>query len=112
MSIFILGNIPELEYVYGECALKENTHSLDTKDDMECYQKCKTTIGCTAFSYEYNKRRYEDCHLYQGGPYDSGNYRANTKCYTMPNGKFFKGILLLRYITIIILNIQILYLVA
>ena len=100
MCIFILGGIPELEYVYGDCALCvygvcENTHTIDTYDDMECYQKCKTTIGCAAFSYEYNKLG-NDCNLYQGGPYDSGYYRANTKCYTMPNGKYYKGILVLR----------------
>ena len=85
-SIFILGVISELEFVYGDCDLKENTHTIDTYDDMACYQKCSTTIGCAAFSYEYNKSG-NDCNLYQGGPYDGGNYRKNTKCYMMPNGK-------------------------
>ena len=98
--MILLGVIPQLEYVYGSCSKSINsfadaTHSINAHDDMECYQKCKDTIGCYAFSYDYNEEysfsRGNDCDLFSGGPYQTGTYRANTKCYTMPNGKCFKG---------------------
>ena len=67
--------------------------ALDTNSDVKCYKKCQKTIGCNAFSFEYNNV-LEPCNMYTGGPYTYGNGRVNTKCYVLPKGLIFDILLL------------------
>ena len=59
--------------------------ALAINSDVKCYKKCQKTIGCNAFSFEYNNV-LEPCNMYTGGPYTYGNGRVNTKCYVLPKG--------------------------
>ena len=60
--------------------------ALAINSDVKCYKKCQKTIGCNAFSFEYNNV-LEPCNMYTGGPYTYGNGRVNTKCYVIPKGQ-------------------------
>ena len=60
---------------------------LDINNLTSCYDKCLTTIDCTAFTF-HTDHLPNHCDLYRGGPYTQGSFRYNTVCYTMP-GKYF-----------------------
>lgn len=68
-------------YGDSEKRLKSISDYIHVANDVECYFECKMKSDCTAFAYESTKRNYKNCNLYRGGPYNTGNGRANTKCY-------------------------------
>ena len=80
----------EISYFDGWCRYgsdnREWINGFEIKDDAECYEKCKATNDCVAFSFEYSNVD-EPCNTYRGGPYTYGNGRSNTKCYIMPKGR-------------------------
>ena len=80
----------EISYFDGWCRYgsdnREWINGFEIKDDAECYEKCKATNDCVAFSFEYSNVD-EPCNTYRGGPYTYGNGRLNTKCYIMPKGR-------------------------
>ena len=79
----------DLQFYEGWCRFgsdyREWMKGLSTKSDVKCYEKCQTTNGCSAFSFEYNNVE-EPCNIYTNGPYTYGSGRANTKCYILPKG--------------------------
>ena len=80
----------DIPYFDGWCRYgsdnREWIDGFEIKDDAKCYEKCKATNDCVAFSFEYTNVD-EPCNTYRGGPYTYGNGRLNTKCYIMPKGR-------------------------
>ena len=68
---------------YGAKKWGKLNFSLTVDSVLGCYDLCRATDSCTAFSF---KKAVKGCSLFKGGPYTYGNGRHDVKCYVMPKG--------------------------
>ena len=92
---FWLDELSQLRAFMGTCIngsnAKQDIKNIDTTNNHSCYEECKITQGCSAFTFQYNKNG-TDCDLHGGGPYIKGSGIDNTTCYLMPKGIRFGDI--------------------
>ena len=88
-NAFQLDEVSHLQVYDGHCQYEDivNTRSYIVAYSLQnCYNQCKMTAKCTAFSYEWTYDRQSDCRLHiPAGSNIKGDGEKNAKCYAMYN---------------------------
>ena len=77
----------------------DHIEEVATASLKECYNECKQTTGCTAFSFQSEHGR---CKKWRNGPYTHGSGSSGIECYILGISTLFNAFLHMNIVKVLL----------